>query len=116
MSLIDFSDCEDQFIKNDLFMSDLNLPINGYSPFKEEEKSFSEDSKIQKFIKKEFGKATLIKNNLNYISDDDMDDTYRYEIKKIKPITTCDNNINNNTNFFSNFISYFLRIKQKINT
>ena len=106
MSLIEFSDCEEPFIKNDLFMSDLNLSLNEYTPFKEEEKSFSEESNFQKFIKREFGKTTSIKKNINYISDDDMDDTYRYEIQKVNPITTYNNNINNfktSTNFFSNY-------------
>ena len=107
MSLIDFSDCEDPFTKNDLFMPDLNISLNEYTPFKDEEKSFSEDSTFQKFIKKEFGKTTFFKNNINYISDDDMDDTYRYEIKKVRPITTCNNKFNDgfktSINFFSNF-------------
>ena len=104
MSLLDFSDCEEPFIKNDLIMSDLNISLNEYTPFKEEDKSLSEESYFQKFIKKEFGKATLIKKNINYSSEDDMDDTYRYEIKK--PKTICNNNLNNfktSTNFFSNF-------------
>ena len=39
MSLLDFSDCEEPFIKNDLIMSDLNISLNEYTPFKEEDKS-----------------------------------------------------------------------------
>ena len=106
MSLLDFSDCEEPFIKNDLNMSDLNISLNEYAPFKEEEKSLSEESNFEKFIKKEFGKSTLIKKSIDYTSDDDMDDTYRYEIKKVNPKSPCNNNLNNfktSTNFFSNF-------------
>ena len=106
MSLLDFSDCEEPFIKNDLIMSDLNISLNEYAPFKEEEKSLSEESNFEKFIKKEFGKSTLIKKSIDYTSDDDMDDTYRYEIKKVNPKSPCNNNLNNfktSTNFFSNF-------------
>ena len=106
MSLLDFLDSEEPLIQNDLFMPDFNISPNEYTPFREEERSFSEESNFQKFIKNEFGKAELIKKNIDYTSDDDMDDTYRYEIKKVNPIPTCNNNFNNlktSTCFFSNF-------------
>ena len=93
-------------------MSDLNLYGNEYISLKQEEKneekSLSEESNFQNFIKREFTKEITTKNNLSDSDDDDLEDTRRYEIANFKPLTT--NNINNknlrpSTNFFSNLNS-----------
>ena len=119
MSCVEYLENETPVIKNDIIMSDLNLYGNEYISLKEEEKneekSLSEESNFQNFIKREFTKEITTKNNISE-SDDDLDDTRRYEIANFKPLTT-NNIINNNfkpsTNFFSNLNSSNLSNENK---
>ena len=111
MSCVEYLENETPVIKNEIVMSDLNLYGNEYISLKEEEKndekSLSEESNFQNFIKREFTKEITNKNNISDSEDDDIDDIHRYEIAHFKPLTT--NNINNNfkptTNFFTSLIS-----------
>ena len=85
MSCIEYLESEDAVIKNEIAMSDLNLYGNEYMSLKEEEKndekSLSEESNFQNFIKREFTKEITSKNNISDSDDDDLDDTRRYEIE-----------------------------------
>lgn len=112
MSCLEFLDNCAPVIKNDLIMSDLNFYGNQFILKEEEkndEKSFSEESNFQNFIKREFIKEMTSKNNNSDEEDDDMDDTRRYEIINYKQtyanINTIPNsniNINNINNDNSN--------------
>ena len=113
MSCVEYLENETPVIKNEIVMSDLNLYGNEYISLKEEEKneekSLSEESNFQNFIKREFTKEITNKNNISDSEDDDIDDIRRYEIAHFKPLTTT-NIINNNnfkpsTNFFTSLIS-----------
>ena len=112
MSQIEYSINDTSLLKNGIIVSDLNIYGNDYIPLKEEEKneekSMSEDSNFQNFIKKEFEKEMSRKNNISFLYDE-IDDSSRYEIPTIKPLQNPNNVINNNlkssTNFFSNFNS-----------
>ena len=112
MSCLDYLENEQPVIKNEIVMSDLNLYRNEYISLKEEEKndekSFSEESNFQNFIKREFTKEITSKNNISESEDDDMDDTRRYEIENFRPLTTnniLNNNLRASSNFFTNYIS-----------
>ena len=119
MSCVEYLENEAPVIKNDIIMSDLNLYGNEYISLKEEEKndekSLSEESNFQNFIKREFTKEITNKNNISDSEDDDLDDTRRYEIPNFKPLTT--NNINNNykttSNYFSNLNSSIISNENK---
>ena len=85
MSCVDFIDNETPLIKNDIFMSDIKLYSNEYLSLKEEEKndekSISDESNFQSFIKRElFLKDMTSKHFLSENEDDDLDDSRRYEI------------------------------------
>ena len=82
MSSIDYFDNEPPLLKNDILMSDINPYSNEFLPLKEEEKSISEESNFQNFIKRElFLKDLNSKNILSENDDDDFDDySRRYEI------------------------------------
>jgi hypothetical protein len=85
MSSIDYFDNEPPLLKNDILMSDINPYSNEFLPLKEEEKSISEESNFQNFIKRElFLKDLNSKNILSENDDDDFDDTRRYEISSCK--------------------------------
>ena len=111
MSCVEYFDSDTPVIKNELIMSDLNLYNNEYMCLKEEEKnedkSLSDESNFQNFIKREFIKEMTSKNIMSDNEDDDLDDTRRYEITNFRPLTT--NNIINHNNYkqssdiFSNF-------------
>ena len=108
MSCVEFLDNDTPVVKNDLIMSDLNFYGNQFILKEEEkndEKSLSEESNFQNFIKREFIKEMTSKNNISDDEDDDMDDTRRYEIINYKQtyanINTIPNtniNINNDIN------------------
>ena len=106
MSCVEFLDNDTPVVKNDLIMSDLNFYGNQFILKEEEkndEKSLSEESNFQNFIKREFIKEMTSKNNISDDEDDDMDDTRRYEIINYKQtyanINTIQNtNINININ------------------
>jgi len=119
MSCVEYLENETPVIKNDIIMSDLNIYGNEYISLKEEEKneekSLSEESNFQNFIKREFTKEITTKNNISE-SDDDLDDTRRYEIANFKPLTTnniINNNLKPSTNFFSNLNSSNLSNENK---
>ena len=84
MSCVEYLENETPVIKNEIVMSDLNLYGNEYISLKEEEKndekSLSEESNFQNFIKREFTKEITNKNNISDDEDDDIDDIHRYEI------------------------------------
>ena len=82
MSSIDYFDGEPPLLKNDILMSDINPYSNECFPLKEEEKSISDESNFQNFIKRElFLKDLNSKNLLSENDDDDFDDySRRYEI------------------------------------
>ena len=112
MSCIEYLESEAAVIKNEIAMSDLNLYGNEYMSLKEEEKndekSLSEESNFQNFIKREFTKEITSKNNISDSDDDDLDDTRRYEIENYRPLTTnniINNNFKGSSNFFTNYIS-----------
>ena len=89
MSCVDFIDNDTHLIKNDILMSDINLYSNEYLSLKEEEKndekSISDESNFQTFIKRElFLKDMASKNFLSENEDDDFDDSRRYEISTCK--------------------------------
>ena len=112
MSRIEYSNNDTPLLKNGIIVSDLNMYGNDYIPLKEEEKneekSLSEDSNFQNFIKKEFEKEMSRKNNISFIYDE-IDDSSRYEIPTINPLQNpnilMNNNLKSSTNFFSNFNS-----------
>jgi hypothetical protein len=98
MSCVEFLDNDTPVVKNDLIMSDLNFYGNQFILKEEEkndEKSLSEESNFQNFIKREFIKEMTSKNNISDDEDDDMDDTRRYEIINYKQIYANINNIPN---------------------
>ena len=104
MSCVEYFDGDSPFIKNDILLPELNLYSNGYLSLKEEEKndekSISEESNFQNFIRRElFLKEMNSKNFLSEIDDDDFDDSRRYEI------STCRRAISNNvpSSFFPKF-------------
>ena len=108
MSCVEYLDHEDHetpLIKNEIIMSNLNLYGNEYLSLKEEEKndekSLSEESNFENFIKREFTKEMTSKNNISDEEDDDFDDTRRYEIENYRHIKTT-NNINYNNNNSNN--------------
>ena len=86
MSSIDYFDNEPPLLKNDILMSDINPYSNEFLPLKEEEKSISEESNFQNFIKRElFLKDLNSKNILSENDDDDFDDySRRYEISSCR--------------------------------
>ena len=98
MSVDDYLEGDSPLIKNDILLPDLNLYSNGYLSLKEEEekneeKSISEESNFQNFIKRElFLKEMNPKNFLSENEDDDFDDSRRYEI------FTCKRGNSNNLN------------------
>ena len=96
MSSIDYFDSEPPLLKNDILMSDINPYSNEYLPLKEEEKSISEESNFQNFIKRElFLKDLNSKNLLSENDDDDFDDfSRRYEISPCRKALS--NNISQN--------------------
>ena len=108
MSCIEYLDTEAPLIKNEIIMSDLNLYSNEYISLKEEEKndekSLSEESNFQNFIRREFTKELSCKNMISDDEDDDMDDTRRYEITNFKPLTSTNNLLNNNFKSSTNII------------
>ena len=112
MSCVEYLENETPVIKNEIVMSDLNLYGNEYISLKEEEKndekSLSEESNFQNFIKREFTKEITNKNNISDDEDDDIDDIHRYEITHFKPLTT--NNILNNNNNFKPTTNFFTSI------
>ena len=125
MSCVEYLENETPIIKNEIVMSDINIYGNEYISLKEEEKndekSLSEESNFQNFIKREFTKEITNKNNISDSEDDDIDDIQRYEITHFKPLTT-NNIINNNNfkptaNFFTSLISpnNILNDNKKIN-
>ena len=98
MSCVEFLDNDTPVVKNDLIMSDLNFYGNQFILKEEEkndEKSLSEESNFQNFIKREFIKEMTSKNNISDDEDDDMDDTRRYEIINYKQTYANINNIPN---------------------
>ena len=109
MSCVEFLDNDTPVVKNDLIMSDLNFYGNQFILKEEEkndEKSLSEESNFQNFIKREFIKEMTSKN-ISDEEDDDMDDTRRYEIINYKqtyanintiPNSNINININNDIN------------------
>ena len=122
MSCIEYLDTETPVIKNEIIMSDLNLYSNEYISLKEEEKndekSLSEESNFQNFIKREFTKEMTSKNNVSDDEDDDMDDTRRYEITNFKPLTEnniINNNCKSSSNIFSNLNSSNISNDKPIN-
>ena len=110
MSCVEFLDNDTPVVKNDLIMSDLNFYGNQFILKEEEkndEKSLSEESNFQNFIKREFIKEMTSKNNISDDEDEDMDDTRRYEIINYKqtyanintiPNTNINISINNDIN------------------
>ena len=93
MSCVEYLDGDSPLIKNDILLPDLNIYSNEYLSLKEEEKndekSISEESNFQNFIKRElFLKEMSPKNFLSENEDDDFDDSRRYEI------STCSSNLN----------------------
>ena len=109
MSCVEFLDNDTPVVKNDLIMSDINFYGNQFILKEEEkndEKSLSEESNFQNFIKREFIKEMTSKN-ISDEEDDDIDDTRRYEIINYKqtyanintiPNTHINININNDIN------------------
>ena len=90
MSCVEYLEGDSPLIKNDILLPELNLYPNEYLSLKEEEekneeKSISEESNFQNFIKRElFLKEMNGKNFLSENDDDDFDDTRRYEISSCK--------------------------------
>ena len=82
MSGIDYLEDDDSMIKNDIFMSDFYLYGNEFIYMKEEEKndekSYSDESNLQNFIKQELIKDMSIRNS----EEEDIDDINRYKIPK----------------------------------
>lgn len=121
MSCVEFLDNDTPVVKNDLIMSDLNFYGNQFILKEEEkndEKSLSEESNFQNFIKREFIKEMTSKNILSDEEDDDMDDTRRYEIINYKQTfaninTIPNNNINVNINSDNNTDNNINNIKSK---
>jgi hypothetical protein len=99
MSCVEYLNSEIPIIKHELIMSGLNMYGNDFclkEEEKNEEKSLSEESNFQNFIKNEFFKE-MSKNNASDEEDDDMDDTRRYIID-YKPPSSKTESINNNQN------------------
>ena len=100
MSCVEYLDNETPIIKNEIIMSDLNLYSNEYISLKEEEKndekSLSEESNFENFIKREFTKELTNRNIISDDEDDDMEDTRRYEITNYKQLKTTNNIIDHN--------------------
>ena len=99
MSCVEYLNSEIPIIKHELIMSGLNMYGNDFCLIveeKNEEKSLSEESNFQSFIKNEFFKE-MSKNNASDEEDDDMDDTRRYIIN-YKPPSSKTESINNNQN------------------
>ena len=97
MSCVEYLDGDSPLIKNDILLPDLNIYSNEYLSLKEEEKndekSISEESNFQNFIKRElFLKEMSPKNFLSENEDDDFDDSRRYEI------STCRKAVSSNLN------------------
>jgi hypothetical protein len=97
MSCVGFLDGDANLLKNEMLMSDVNLYPDGFLSLKEEEKddekSMSEESNFQSFIKRElFIKEMNSKNFLSENEDDDLDDSRRYEISNYRKVLS--NNIN----------------------
>jgi len=121
MSCVEFLDNDTPVVKNDLIMSDLNFYGNQFILKEEEkndEKSLSEESNFQNFIKREFIKEMTSKNILSEEEDDDLDDTRRYEIINYKQTfaninTIPNNNINVNINSDNNTDNNINNIKSK---
>ena len=90
MSCVEYLEGDSPLIKNDILLPELNLYPNEYLSLKEEEekneeKSISEESNFQNFIRRElFLKEMNGKNFLSENDDDDLDDTRRYEISSCK--------------------------------
>ena len=89
MSCVEYLEGDSPLIKNDILLPELNLYPNEYLSLKEEEekneeKSISEESNFQNFIKRELFLKEM--NGKNFLSenDDDFDDTRRYEISSCK--------------------------------
>ena len=99
MSCVEYLNSEIPIINHELIMSGLNMYGNDFclkEEEKNEEKSLSEESNFQSFIKNEFFKE-MSKNNASDEEDDDMDDTRRYIIN-YKPPSSKTESINNNQN------------------
>ena len=97
MSCVEYLEGDSPLIKNDILLPDLNIYSNEYLSLKEEEKndekSISEESNFQNFIKRElFLKEMSPKNFLSENEDDDFDDSRRYEI------STCRKAVSSNLN------------------
>lgn len=104
MSCVEYLEGDSPLIKNDILLPELNLYPNEYLSLKEEEekneeKSISEESNFQNFIRRElFLKEMNGKNFLSENDDDDLDDTRRYEISSCKR----PNSNNLNSSYFPN--------------
>ena len=104
MSCVEYLEGDSPLIKNDILLPELNLYPNEYLTLKEEEekneeKSISEESNFQNFIRRElFLKEMNGKNFLSENDDDDLDDTRRYEISSCKR----PNSNNLNSSYFPN--------------
>ena len=104
MSSIEYFEGEPPLLKNDILMPDINLYNNVNLSLNEEEKneekSISEESNFQSYLKREiFLKEMAPKNLLSENDDDDLDDSRRYEI------STCRRAFSNNIapSFFPKF-------------
>ena len=104
MSSIEYFEGEPPLLKNDILMPDINLYNNVNLSLgeeeKNEEKSISEESNFQSYLKREiFLKEMAPKNLLSENDDDKLDDSRRYEI------STCKRAYSNNLapNFFPGF-------------
>lgn len=104
MSCVEYLEGDSPLIKNDILLPELNIYPNEYLSLKEEEekneeKSISEESNFQNFIRRElFLKEMNGKNFLSENDDDDLDDTRRYEISSCKR----PNSNNLNSSYFPN--------------
>jgi hypothetical protein len=104
MSCVEYLEGDSPLIKNDILLPELNIYPNEYLSLKEEEekneeKSISEESNFQNFIRRElFLKEMNGKNFLSENDDDDLDDTRRYEISSCK--RPSPNNLN--SSYFPN--------------